>query len=298
MENVVNEKIEVNFKGLVDDNSELPESVTPGNVEKENSEILKMSVNGVEEEMPLDTNLMEEIRNNMPEEFKDITDEDITRMLNNGMQPEDESLKRSEQLVRCFGDEYQEVFNVVADKIYEISEVMDEDNARRIFLEHTLEYTNAILNYEKEDREEETSIPGILEGSELLKYKSRVIDLIRLSYKHFVYFICNIGQGNLAYHNKDELINNLIWDVYADTLNVQLLVTDMKTKLQNMPHSETRYFDPIITNNNSISHILATVAWLTNDLVDLLVAEKVENDEEVTLKDRNEAFISIFKEIL
>lgn len=26
MENVVNEKIEVNFKGLVDDNSELPES--------------------------------------------------------------------------------------------------------------------------------------------------------------------------------------------------------------------------------------------------------------------------------
>lgn len=36
-----------------------------------------------------------------------------------------------------------------------------------------LEYTNAILNYEKEDREEETPIPGILEGSELLKYKSR-----------------------------------------------------------------------------------------------------------------------------
>lgn len=51
-----------------------------------------MSVNGVEEES-FDMNLMEEIRNNMPEEFKDITDEDITRMLNNGMQPEDESLK-------------------------------------------------------------------------------------------------------------------------------------------------------------------------------------------------------------
>ena len=155
MENVVNEKIEVNFKGLVDDNSELPESVTPGNVEKENGEILKMSVNGVEEEIPLDMNLMDEIRNNMPEEFKDITDEDITRMLNNGLQPEDESLKRSEQLVRCFGDEYQEVFNTVADKIYEISEVMDEDNARRLFLEHTLEYTNIILKYEKEDREDE-----------------------------------------------------------------------------------------------------------------------------------------------
>ena len=290
---------------VVTNGNDFEENITtaPVEVNEDSDNGLVFEVNGkVEEEVKMkdmdDAELMSILRKNLPEDMQELSDEEINAMIENGLKQENPTATREEQLKKCFGDRYQEVFDVVSDHIYDLSEGIDEDNARSAFLDSVSNIINLIRSYEINDSENTPTIPGIVDDAEKLKYKDRCLTMLRAALKHFVVFLCNVGNGSLASHDKKEIINGIIWDNYSDTLQVQHLITNLKHQFENLVNPESRYLDTIITNGNSVGHILASVAWLINESVDILVAEKLEKDVDATLEDRNDTFIELFRSVL
>ena len=240
--------------------------------------------------------LQEVIKEILPDDVKNMSDDEIAEMMQNGKRLDDENTYLLETNKKLFGDKYDYVISLFKERVFQMVDDVDNTNSRNKTFELISLMANTISGYEAEDKVKVDVLPGIDTTKE--KLKARLIYIVKLAYRHFFLTIAGYGNGSLEHHDIDRLVNQSIYNIYSDGLGVSSLLNNIGTQLEGFEHPETRYLDSNITNAFTIDRVIVGTVLATSKLIDFLITEVDVKEGDNLMDLRNDLFIKIVDEYM